>query len=52
VDIGVLLAQKLAGNTSESGFKLAVWGLVVEELANVTKVGLKKNVKQCKANYQ
>ncbi|KAF8576208.1 hypothetical protein K439DRAFT_1623016 [Ramaria rubella] len=53
--IDLLLEQKAIGNSSENGFKPAVWQLVVTavELAlEGQEKGLAKDAKACKARYQ
>jgi hypothetical protein len=41
--VATLLSQKAAGNVSESGFRPAVWQIVVKDLAEITPEGLAKN---------
>src|SRR5882724_11000910 len=40
--IATLLLQKATRNSSESGFKLAVWPLVVNAVSQATSVAIKK----------
>jgi len=49
--IATLLLQKAAGNSSESGFKPAVWPLVVDAVREATSETVKKNLLQCKTCY-
>src|SRR5882672_384367 len=49
--IGTLLTQKAAGNSSESGFKSAVWSLVVHAVAGATMDSTQKDAMQCKTCY-
>ena len=50
--VAELLVQKLAGNTSESGFKPSVWQAVKNAVtASISGHG-NKDVKQCKTRYQ
>jgi len=49
--ITTLLLQKAAGNSSESGFKLAVWPLVVDAVREATSETVRKNLQQCKTCY-
>jgi len=44
-----LLTQKVARNASESGFKPAVWALVVQAVAGATMDGSQKDILQCRA---
>ena len=46
--ITTLLLQKAAGNSSESGFKLAVWPLVVDAVREATSDTVKKTLQHCK----
>ena len=49
--IMTLLTQKVAGNALESGFKPAVWALVVQAVAGATMDGSQKDILQCKTCY-
>src|SRR5882724_490303 len=49
--IAMLLTQKGARNSSELGFKGAVWSLVVTAVAPATAVTTKKDLMQCKTCY-
>ncbi|KAF8575045.1 hypothetical protein K439DRAFT_1623876 [Ramaria rubella] len=49
--IATLLGQKAVG-ASDSGFKPTVWKIVVDDLADVSPVGMSKDVSQCKSHYQ
>lgn len=53
--VAVLIDQKALGNSSESGFKSAVWYIVVEALGNLAVEDIsspKKSVEQCKGLFQ
>jgi len=49
--IVTLLLQKAMGISSESGFKPAVWPLVVDAVGEATSEGVRKNLMQCKTCY-
>ena len=49
--IATLLLQKAARNSLESGFKQAVWPLVVDAVSQAPSVDIKKNLQQCKTCY-
>jgi len=44
-------AEEAARNSSESGFKLAVWTLMVEAVGEATTEAVKKSLMQCKTCY-
>ena len=48
----VLLLEKVAGNSAETGFKPQVWKKVVDAIAGVTELVARKDVKQCKSRFQ
>ncbi|KAF8581616.1 hypothetical protein K439DRAFT_1618908 [Ramaria rubella] len=50
--ITTLLGQKAVGNVSDSRFKPMVWEIVVDDLADVSPMGMSKDVSQCKSRYQ
>ncbi|KAF8591198.1 hypothetical protein K439DRAFT_1327826 [Ramaria rubella] len=50
--ITTLLGQKAAGNMSDSGFKPSVWKIVMEDLVDISPIGMNKNMSQCKLRYQ
>ena len=49
--IVTLLLQKATGNYLESGFKPAVWSLVVDAVGEATTEAVKKSFLQCKTCY-
>ena len=49
--IATLLAQKQAGNASESGFKPSVWSLVATAVREATTEDVGKDIAQCKTCY-
>src|SRR5882724_7038946 len=49
--IATLLLQKAMGNSSESGFKPAVWPLVVYAVGEAMSEGVRKSLMQCKTCY-
>src|SRR5882724_3075952 len=49
--IVTLLLQKAMGNSSESGFKPAIWPLVVDAVGEAMSEGVKKSLMQCKTCY-
>jgi len=49
--ITTLLKQKVAGNSSESGFKPAVWLLVKFMVSKASSGGGRKDLQQCKTCY-
>ena len=49
--IATLLLQKAMGNSSESGFKPAVWPLVVNVVGEATSEGVRKSLMQFKTCY-
>ena len=49
--ITMLLTQRVARNSSELGFKVAVWSLVVNAVAGAMIDSTKKDLMQCKTCY-
>ena len=49
--VAALLLQKATGNASESGFKPAVWAVVVHAVGVATAEPVKKTLLQCKTCY-
>ena len=50
--VATLLAQKLTGNTTDTGFKPSVWSIVVVDISRIRSGTPKKTVSQCKRRYQ
>ena len=49
--IATLLLHKAKENSLESGFKLAIWPLVVDAVGEATSEGVRKSLMQCKTCY-
>jgi|SRR5882724_13706349 len=49
--IVTLLLQKAVGNSLESGFKPAIWPLVVYAVGEAMSEGVRKSLMQCKTCY-